>query len=39
MGRDYDEIEKTTMISIDASTSQGELLDKLRAGHDLSVGS
>jgi len=27
------------MISIDASTSQGELLDKLRAGHDLSVGS
>jgi F420-dependent oxidoreductase-like protein len=33
--RDYDEIEKTTMISIDASTSQGELLDKLRAGHDL----
>ena len=35
VGRDYDEIEKTTMISIDASTSQGELLDKLRAGHDL----
>ena len=33
--RDYDEIEKTTMISIDASTSRGELLDKLRAGHDL----
>jgi F420-dependent oxidoreductase-like protein len=36
VGRDYDEIEKTTMISIDASTSEGELLDKLRAGHDLS---
>jgi hypothetical protein len=35
VGRDYDEIEKTTMINIDASTSQGELLDKLRAGHDL----
>ena len=35
VGRDYDEIEKTTMISIDASTSEGELLDKLRAGHDL----
>jgi F420-dependent oxidoreductase-like protein len=35
VGRDYDEIEKTTMISINASTSQGELLDKLRAGHDL----
>lgn len=35
VGRDYDEIEKTTMISIDASTSRGELLDKLRAGHDL----
>jgi F420-dependent oxidoreductase-like protein len=34
VGRDYDEIEKTTMINIDASTSQGELLDKLRAGHD-----
>src|ERR1700733_2875932 len=35
VGRDYDEIEKTTMISIDASTSQGELLDKLRSGHAL----
>jgi alkanesulfonate monooxygenase SsuD/methylene tetrahydromethanopterin reductase-like flavin-dependent oxidoreductase (luciferase family) len=35
VGRDYDEIEKTTMISIDASTSQGEVLDKLRAGHDF----
>ena len=35
VGRDYDEIEKTTMISIDASTSQGELLEGLRAGHDL----
>jgi alkanesulfonate monooxygenase SsuD/methylene tetrahydromethanopterin reductase-like flavin-dependent oxidoreductase (luciferase family) len=34
-GRDYDEIEKTTMISIDAATSRGELLDTLRAGHDL----
>ena len=35
VGRNYDEIEKTTMISIDASTSQGELLEKLRIGHDL----
>jgi F420-dependent oxidoreductase-like protein len=35
VGRDYDEIEKTTMISIDASTSHGELLDMLRAGHEL----
>jgi F420-dependent oxidoreductase-like protein len=35
LGRDYDEIEKTTMVSIDASTSEGELLDMLRAGHDL----
>jgi alkanesulfonate monooxygenase SsuD/methylene tetrahydromethanopterin reductase-like flavin-dependent oxidoreductase (luciferase family) len=35
VGRDYDEIEKTTMISIDAATSRGELLDTLRAGHDL----
>ncbi len=35
VGRDYDEIEKTTMISIDASTSRGELLDKLRTGHDI----
>jgi F420-dependent oxidoreductase-like protein len=35
VGRDYDEIEKTTMISIDASTSQSELLDALRASHDL----
>ncbi len=34
-GRDYDEIEKTTTINIDAFTSQGELLDKLSAGHDL----
>lgn len=33
--RDYDEIEKTTMISIDAATPQSELLEKLRAGHDL----
>jgi hypothetical protein len=35
VGRDYDEIEKTTMVSIDATTSEGELLDMLRAGHDL----
>jgi F420-dependent oxidoreductase-like protein len=35
LGRDYGEIEKTTMISIDASTSEGDLLDTLRAGHDL----
>jgi F420-dependent oxidoreductase-like protein len=35
VSRDYDEIEKTTMVSIDASTSEGELLDMLRAGHDL----
>src|SRR5450755_4068645 len=35
VGRHYDEIEKTTMINIETSTSQGELLDKLRAGHDL----
>jgi alkanesulfonate monooxygenase len=35
LGRDYAEIEKTTMIKIDAATSQGELLDRLRAGHDL----
>jgi F420-dependent oxidoreductase-like protein len=35
LGRDYDEIEKTTMVNIDASTAESELLDKLRAGHDL----
>jgi alkanesulfonate monooxygenase SsuD/methylene tetrahydromethanopterin reductase-like flavin-dependent oxidoreductase (luciferase family) len=35
VGRDYDEIEKTTMINIDASTSQGELLGKLGAARDL----
>jgi F420-dependent oxidoreductase-like protein len=35
VGRDYDEIEKTTIISIVASTSRGELLDKLHAGHEL----
>ena len=35
VGRDYDEIEKTTMITLDPSTSHGEVLDKLRAGHEL----
>lgn len=33
--REYEEIEKTTMINIDASTSQSQLLDKLRDRHDL----
>ena len=35
VGRNYDEIEKTTVINIDASTSHGELLDMLRAGHEF----
>jgi alkanesulfonate monooxygenase SsuD/methylene tetrahydromethanopterin reductase-like flavin-dependent oxidoreductase (luciferase family) len=36
VGRNYDEIEKTTLISIDATTTHGELLDKLRIGAPLS---
>ena len=35
VGRDYHEIEKTTTISINASTSRVELLDELRRGHEL----
>jgi F420-dependent oxidoreductase-like protein len=35
LGRDYEEIEKTTMIRIDASTSEAEVLETLRAGHEL----
>ena len=37
VGRDYDEIEKTTMLRIDASTSRDELLQQLRASHDAGI--
>jgi F420-dependent oxidoreductase-like protein len=34
-GRDYDEIEKTTLLGVDAETSPAELLEQLRGLHDL----
>jgi F420-dependent oxidoreductase-like protein len=34
-GRDYDEIEKTTILSVDGSTSRDDLLAGLRGMHEL----
>jgi F420-dependent oxidoreductase-like protein len=34
-GRDYDEIEKTTIVSVDASTTRDDLLGKLRGMRDI----
>jgi F420-dependent oxidoreductase-like protein len=34
-GRDYDEIEKTTLLSVDPSTTSDDFLAGLRAMHDL----
>ena len=34
-GRDYDEIEKTTLLGVDAETNPAELLEQLRGLHDL----
>ena len=34
-GRDYDEIEKTTILSVDASTTRDDFLAALRAMRDL----
>ena len=34
-GRDYDEIEKTTILSVDPSTTRDDLLASLRGVHDI----
>jgi F420-dependent oxidoreductase-like protein len=34
LGRDYDEIEKTTMISLAPSADRGQLMEQLRGLHD-----
>jgi alkanesulfonate monooxygenase SsuD/methylene tetrahydromethanopterin reductase-like flavin-dependent oxidoreductase (luciferase family) len=34
-GRDYDEIEKTTIVSIDPSTTRDDLLQRLRGSREL----
>jgi F420-dependent oxidoreductase-like protein len=34
-GRDYDEIEKTTIVSVDQATTRDELLATLRGMHDI----
>jgi F420-dependent oxidoreductase-like protein len=37
IGRDYDEIDKTTMIRIDNATSANELVERLHALHEVGI--
>lgn len=34
-GREYDQIEKTTLLGVDAAAESGKVLERLRAMHDL----